>query len=395
MNSRLLSFSLALNLILIGVAGFWFVKHRAFASAPANILQTNRPIEKGVEPAPAPSVAPTPAPLRWNELESADYPTYIVNLRRVGCPEPVLRRIISADLKELFARKAFAAAEEFHHDFWEIAARENIRDYFEKTLRQQVKALCGEPDDLLKQLLGDAPREASADSIAPAPDNRLTNFLSAEKQEQLREVTERYDALFQSVRKSNGSPQEKESQLSNLRLDLEKDLAGILSPDELAEYQLRQSSAAKEVQQLYGVDFNETELRNVAKVLDDFHREAESDADIDPETLDQKLASVLGPSRFADYNRARSATYREIYDVASEFGQPASTAAEIFDLRLASEKQCEEIRADKTRSFQEKQALLDSLQEQVEQSVLTRFGAAAFQKYKSKHGQWINSLGKL
>ena len=44
---------------------------------------------------------------------------------------------------------------------------------------------------------------------------------------------------------------------------------------------------------------------------------------------------------------------------------------------------------------EEKQALLDDLQEQVEQTVLTKFGAGAYQSYKARGGRWINSLGRL
>ena len=123
-----------------------------------------------------------------------------------------------------------------------------------------------------------------------------------------------------------------------------------------------------------------TELRSVAKALDDYHRQTETQTETDPETLDEKLQAVLGSARFADLNRARSASYRELYEVASDFGLPSATAAEIFDLRIESEKQSNEIRTDKNRSPEEKQALLDGLQDQVEQSVLNKFGAGALPK---------------
>jgi hypothetical protein len=133
----------------------------------------------------------------------------------------------------------------------------------------------------------------------------------------------------------------------------------------------------------------------LAKAIDDYRRRTDGQAETDPETLDQKLQTVLGPARFAEFNRARSATYRELYDVVSDFGQPSETAAQLFDLRLASEKQCDQIRADKSRTAEEKQALLDGLQEQVEQAFLTKLGTGAYQSYKGRGGQWINSLGRL
>jgi hypothetical protein len=310
-----------------------------------------------------------------------------------------LRRIIGADLRELYARKAFALAKEFHNQFWEIAARENVRNHFKKALEQKVNTVCKEPDALLRQLVGASSGESTTAPTISPPENRLMNFLPSDKQEQLRQLAERYETQRQEVLQSDFSSEEKVVQLARLQRDMENRQAEILSPEELAEYRLRQSSAASEVQQLYGVDFSGTELRTLARAIDDYHRQLKEQAETDPtagaETLDQKLQAMLGPERFADFNRARSASFREIYDVTSDFGLPGATAAEVFDLRLQSEKQSNEIRADKNRPAEEKQALLDALQERVELTVLAKFGTPAYQSYKATDGCWINSLGRL
>src|SRR5260370_37442449 len=41
----------------------------------------------------------------WDEIESADFPTYITKLRAIGCPEATIRDIIVADVNQLFARR--------------------------------------------------------------------------------------------------------------------------------------------------------------------------------------------------------------------------------------------------------------------------------------------------
>src|SRR5882672_7790612 len=41
----------------------------------------------------------------WREVESADYPTYIANLRDIGCPEQTIRDIIIADVNALYSRR--------------------------------------------------------------------------------------------------------------------------------------------------------------------------------------------------------------------------------------------------------------------------------------------------
>src|SRR5437870_4691436 len=41
----------------------------------------------------------------WRDVESTDYPTYIANLRDIGCPEQTIRDIIVADVNQLYAQK--------------------------------------------------------------------------------------------------------------------------------------------------------------------------------------------------------------------------------------------------------------------------------------------------
>jgi hypothetical protein len=372
------------------MAGYWVVTHHHPSAAAAPTSEKN-----GVRRSNSNFAQTVPTAFRWSDLESADYPTYVANLRKAGCPEPALRRIITADLEELYARKAFALVQQFHRDFWDIAARKNIREYFDKSLKPQVSAVCQEGNAVLNQLLGDAPRQLPIVSPSDSTDIRVTDFLSATKLEQLRLLTERYEPRLQAVRRSDLSPEEKESQLAQLQREMESDQAQILSPKELAEFQLRKSTAARDVRQLYGVDFSETELRNLAKAIDDYNHRPESVVDVDPAMLDQKLQAAVGSTRFADLIRSRSATYREIYDFAADYGKSPEIAAQLFDLRLASDKQSDEIRADKNRSAEDKQAVLDSLQEQVEQSFRTKLGAEAYQCYKASNNRWIKSLGRL
>jgi hypothetical protein len=92
-----------------------------------------------VSAAPSPSPAPPSQPFLWSSLESEDYPTYIANLRKIGCPEKTLRDIISADLENLYSTKRAAL--------------------FAKTpdasaSRQALESLRQEKCALLNQLLG-------------------------------------------------------------------------------------------------------------------------------------------------------------------------------------------------------------------------------------------------
>src|SRR5690242_8782620 len=91
---------LALNLLLAGAAAFLLVSWRNPRSTRAQTTV-------------APSDASTNQPkvvlrrqyFSWREVESPDYPTYIANLRDIGCPEQTIRDIIIADINNLFAKR--------------------------------------------------------------------------------------------------------------------------------------------------------------------------------------------------------------------------------------------------------------------------------------------------
>jgi hypothetical protein len=70
------------------------------AVAPSPRLEA---VRRGEAPAGA---APS---FHWRQLESTDYPTYIANLRAIGCPELTIRDIIIADVRAHF-RQSFRSA---------------------------------------------------------------------------------------------------------------------------------------------------------------------------------------------------------------------------------------------------------------------------------------------
>lgn len=90
--------SILTNVVLAGVVVALLAGRRTeipLAAIP------NPPVAASVQPTaftePA-VVAPKSEPFRWSHLESTDYPTYVANLRGVGCPEQTIRDIVTADV---------------------------------------------------------------------------------------------------------------------------------------------------------------------------------------------------------------------------------------------------------------------------------------------------------
>lgn len=90
---RPLHLLLALSLFSNAMLG-WMVFR--FEPHQAAILETSTNAQVVRTPSAEPTV------IDWNSLEAPDFATYIANLRRAGCPEPTIRRLIEPELHAVF-----------------------------------------------------------------------------------------------------------------------------------------------------------------------------------------------------------------------------------------------------------------------------------------------------
>ena len=96
----LLVCSLAANIAFIGLAS----AHLAGKRSPSHTLDAAQSLGTAT-PSVVTSLQPVAPPFDWSQIEADDYPTYISNLRAVGCPELTIRRIVSAEIGDAFAAK--------------------------------------------------------------------------------------------------------------------------------------------------------------------------------------------------------------------------------------------------------------------------------------------------
>ena len=100
-----LKVSLVVNLGLLGCLLFLLTRQprRATVSAPVTATKTAPPAAIAIT---SPTVVQQEKfkPFRWNQLQSPDYQSYIKNLRNIGCPEPTLRAIVTADVDNAYRR---------------------------------------------------------------------------------------------------------------------------------------------------------------------------------------------------------------------------------------------------------------------------------------------------
>lgn len=90
------------------------------SSAPAVVVTDTPPASARSTPALASEEATSPTnrpSFDWHQVESADYQTYIKNLRAIGCPEETVKDIVTADLLQAFAERRARVMAERYQDF--------------------------------------------------------------------------------------------------------------------------------------------------------------------------------------------------------------------------------------------------------------------------------------
>jgi LysM repeat protein len=316
----------------------------------------------------------------WREVESADYPTYISNLRDIGCPEQTIRDIIIADVNMLYARKRATELITAEQQWWRSEPDADVA----RAAAEKARELEDERRTLLTRLLGPTwetgdlvsiPRPSRASVLLDGP---ALGALSVETKQAIQNVSirsqERMQAYLDAQRRAGKEPDPVE--LAKLRQQTRDDLARLLSPPELEEFLLRYSQDANDLRAEFGQlrFFNSTsnEFRAVFRATDALDQRIQLLADAtDPSSLaarkaleDQRENAIkiaLGPTRYGEYRLLHDPVYRDAVAAAEEAGTPEAAQA-FYAINLAALAEQNRIRGDTNLTADQKSIELKRLE---------------------------------
>jgi len=290
----------------------------------------------------------------WQEIESPDYPTYIANLREIGCPEQTIRDIIIADVNALYARRRATELVTPEQQWWRSEPDTNVL----QAAAEKTRALDTERRALLAGLLGtnwetgdmlNLPRPSRPGVLLDGP---ILGSLPADTKQAIQNISamsdERLQAYIQS-QQADGKPVDPVA-LAKLRQQTRDELASVLSPGALEEYLLRYSQEAENLRESFGqLDyFNPTpdEFRAVFRATDSLDQQIQLLADTtDPASVatrrsleqqrDNAIRLALGPKRYDEYEMLHDPVYRQAVATAQEAGTPEA-ARTLYQINLAA-----------------------------------------------------------
>jgi len=380
----LLYLSLAANGML--AAGWWWTWRQAW------------PPEAGTHLSPTTLAAPTLTrtnilPRRqffhWSEIESDDYPTYVANLRAIGCPEQTIRDIIIADVNALFARRRATEVETSQQQWWRAVPDPEV----EERARTKLEVLEAERRELLTRLLG--PQWETGDQISlPRPsrpgvslDGPILGLLPSEAKQQVQEIYTHYQdqvAAYRQRMAAENRPVDP-AELVRLQRQMEQELARVLAPAQLEEFLLRYSETAQglrqELAELRWLELTPDQFRAMFHARRRYEQALADLAGADRPAVamqrqqlelqyEQALRLALGETQFREYQRLQDPEYREALAEARQAGNP-EVAETLYAIRraLAEEQQRVETNPALTtlqRAIENKRLELEALKARAE-----------------------------
>ena len=97
-----LKVSLMLNLVLAGCLICKWAGWRRETAEAGGLKEIKTNVLAIAVAAPVNLPPAEPAPFRWDQLDAKDYHVYVKNLRDIGCPEPTVRAIVTADVAAVY-----------------------------------------------------------------------------------------------------------------------------------------------------------------------------------------------------------------------------------------------------------------------------------------------------
>lgn len=417
MNPRMISLAvLAVNLGLAGTLIYLIVSYRSAGTLTAPLRTkyvTNTVTQIAVRKINATNSlfsALAGRPLSWQALESTNYFAYIQNLRAFGCPEETVKDIILTDIARLYAkRRGEIRSRAPALNFWQTgdpnatpAGRE---------INGLLRQLDQERDDLVRELLdvnfrAEMARYWDEDSGEPQD---LT-FLPTGKKEAVVALQQKYAALEEEIysRTRGLFLDEDQAALQRLHQQREAELAQVLSPGELEDYQLRNSETAQNMRgQLDGFDPTEEEFRKIfrlQKTFDDQFNNAFDPTDdaasalkakaqlAAQEAMEAEMRQTLGPQRYAEFQRVQDGDYRDLVQVAERFNLSREVAGSVYDMKLAAERQKALVEGNATLSDEQRGQILAAIAKATEQNVAAALGENVYKSYQRSAGQWLGNL---
>jgi hypothetical protein len=341
---------------------------------------------------------PTVPPVPGGSQGDAELGPLVAALRAAGWPEHLVRAFVGAQIDEQFrAREAALHPSRKKLKFWQ---QDDTPVPWQTRLA--LLDLQREKARLRVQMLGPD----------PATDERGNRFdhLPPAKRDLARQITEDYTAMLETVRTEAGTlPLATDRErIKYLEAERRRDLAALLTPEELAEHDRRFSPFAERIRdQLRYFDATPAEEQAIfaaqsiqlpmrSSILGEEFAvaatpEAQRQQEAQAAQANEQLKAALGPARYEEYLRAKNYEFQQLSDLTTRAGLPDGAATQVFGVRDAASTESNRILADLALTDDQKRAALKLLADNTRAQIGAVIGPVAADAY-TKTARWLKQF---
>ena len=388
------------------------------SSPPTQAATTKKAVFGSKTPAistAAATVETTNAPaFRWAMLESDDFKEYVARLRAFGVPEKTIRDIIMAEISALY-RPKFAALRpppSTQTNYWQ---RNPYWGGNRQTPDQRVqqKAIYKEQRELVQSIFGEDVYRlmAKEDGGYVDPLEKIIESDNKALLEQVNSIRERLQEQEQDIYvKTKGYiDQWTQEDLKKIRDAGRDELAKLMSPEQLEQYELRNSDTANQLKWNLGpfesteeefkalFRFKQAQERAGAEVgaKDDDGNSLQPDREYllavrnkTAQEAEQALKTALGDDRLKEYKLYEDYGTRQL----AEAGVPKENLFKLSDVKTETEKAAQKIRADKSLSPEQRKAAMSAIYDETMKELGGLLGERNARAYRGNGGYWLQNI---
>jgi hypothetical protein len=338
----------------------------------------------------------------WSKLQNSDLRELVARLRAAGFPTDVIRSIVAAQIDAQFApRYKELGAKLWSPQFWKSDSQMG----FNSKLLEELNALSRERSKLQRGILGDESLASTED--ATAAQRRRFGDLPKGKIDLLQQVEDDYNEMIGQVRGATQGivlPEDRDK-LALLEREKHADLAAILSPAELADYEMRTSNITSRLRPALTImAANEQEFRTIYDVQKEYKDVLYPDYSLGFMGIDsldkrrqaqakanEEVKAALGDARYADFARANDREYQQLYRIAKTENLPIEQANQTYALRSDIAAQSVRIADDPGLSGEDKRAALRTLAENAKVQITGLLGQTGGTNYAAG-ARWLGYI---
>jgi DNA-binding transcriptional MerR regulator len=338
----------------------------------------------------------------WAVLKSDDLPTLIARLRAAGFPPSVIREIVRLQVSARYnARLAALMEPDPSLPFWKVSPYV----WNDPKRQEEINQLQRERAKVIRDLLAD---DSLTTGDVTAAQRRQFGNLAPPKIDAVQRIEDDYNEMISQVRSAmNGVtlPEDREK-LALLNREKQADLAGVLTPEELTDYNVRSSPITNMLRNQLGLfDASEGEFRaifqeqqtlndkfppsiggGIASMGDYEQRQAVQ------KDLEVQLKATLGDERYAEYSRDTNRDFQQLSRLVQSDNLPPATAVQAFNVRDQVAQASNQIYDDATLSADQKRTALQTLAQDTRAQLLSTLGPTSGPAYVKTADNWLNNV---